>query len=573
MAFDNINEIFENGVLELDFRKSNSLASPINPIFKKKYELYNFERLIIKTKYLTKQYDENFKLLSIEPFFVDISLYTPYTNIKVLETYANANNVINILEIEDIIENYYQVNIGEYQLSLNILKEIYNESKKYEKTGRTQDPMIKRWYQEFGILEYLMKDENILEININPPGFKTPMRIVHAKYGECVTNIYPSQSFLNYFVTRLKMQSGRPLNKVSPELDTELEVEGIKARIAVIIDPFSIFGPGFSIRKHRENPWTFELFIKNKTINPIFAGFMSFIIAHGRSYIFAGPRGSGKTSIMTASLLQIPTIDRMITIEDTQEIPIKVFKKLGYDLLSLKVRSSLMDEGMEIDFEKGLRTTLRLGDSCLILGEIRGKEAKVLYEAMRVGAMSNVVTGTIHADTAYGVYDRVVNDLGVTKGSFKVTDFIILINLVKDLSGSQKLRRVMDVVEVRKDWEDTPKFQTLFSYDPDKDELIPSEIFLKGKSVILKEIISKSKVYNDMYDILKDIEIRTNVKKIVLKHISDSDSLMEAIHTKTLDTKFLKLYAKLTNLKDQDSILKLYHEYEKQVIEYLKTVK
>jgi len=76
-----------------------------------------------------------------------------------------------------------------------------------------------------------------------------------------------------------------------------------------------------------------------------------------------------------------------------------------------------------------------------------------------------------------------------------------------------------------------------------------------------------------MYDILKDIEIRTNVKKIVLKHISHSDSLMEAIHTKTLDTKFLKLYAKLTNLKDQESILKLYHEYEKEVIEYLKTVK
>lgn len=560
---------FRNKILEVDCRNINNMSSPLDKKFKNKFENYTFDRLIIRTKYLTKQYDENFNLLSVEPFFVDVSLYNQYREYKVLETYRKQGVNVRILDVKDLIEDFYEITIEEYYIPLKVIMKIYTEAIKYEQTGRTEDPLIKRWYQEFGILEFLMKDDEILEININPPGFKTPIRIVHEKYGECVTNIYPSQSFIDYFVTRLKMKSGRPLNKISPELDTEIEVAGIKGRVAVIIDPFSIFGSGFSLRKHRENPWTFELFAYNKTINTMFSSFMSLIIAHGRSYIFAGPRGSGKTSLMTASLLEIPTNDRLITIEDTQEIPINVFKDLGYDLLSLKVRSALMDEGMEVDFEKGLRSTLRLGDSCLILGEIRGKEAKVLYEAMRVGAMSNVVTGTIHADTAYGVYDRVVNDLGVTKGSFKVTDLVILVNLIKDASGSKKIRRIMEVVEVLKDWEDEPKFQTLFRYNPNTDELEPTDILIKGRSLVIAEMIKTTNTYKDYNDVLKDMWIRKTVKDIVIRNVKDKKYL-EAIHTKNLSTVFLKLFRNIKNFKDDKSINALYVEYENIVKKYLK---
>ncbi len=561
-------ENFRNGILDLDYRKVNSIASPIDENFKKKYGKIHFDRLIIRTKYLTKQYDENLNLISVEPFFVDVTLYTPHKKYKVIETYKREGIFVNILDVDDIIENLYQITIEEYFIPLKVLKEIYQEALKYEETGETKDPLINRWYKQFGILEFLMRDENVLEININPPGYKTPIRIVHDKYGECVTNIYPSQSFIDYFVTRLKMQSGRPLNKVSPELDTELEIVGVKGRVAAIIDPFSIFGPGFSIRKHRENPWTFELFCVNKTINSYFSAFMSLVIAHGRSYIMAGPRGSGKTSLMGASLLEIPTNDRLITIEDTQEIPIQAFKDLGYDLLSLKVRSALMKEGMEIDFEQGLRTTLRLGDSCLILGEIRGKEAKVLYEAMRVGAMSNVVTGTIHADTAYGVYDRVVNDLGVTKGSFKVTDLIVLINLIKDASGSRKVRRVMEVVEVLKDWEDEPKFQSLFKYDPERDELLPTEGYLNKNCFVLKQILKNTSTYKDYDDILTDIDIRRQAKDIILDNVKDRKYL-EAKHTKAMSTMFLKFYRDITDFKDKNKVAGVMHSYELEVLRYI----
>jgi len=559
---DKSNFTYKNRILEYDGRFSNDLSSPLfSEKFRKYCMQYDFDRLIIHTKYLNKEYDNNFNLISVEPFFVDVTLYNPYKNYEVVEEYYYPGIFIRILNIPDIVEYFYEVEIEEYSLNVEILKKIYKDAEDYEKTGKTNNLLIKRWYQDFGILEYLVKDEKVLEININPPGYKTPIRILHEKYGECVTNIYPSQSFLDYFVTRLKMRSGRPLNKVFPELDTELVISGVKIRISVVIGPFSIFGPGFSIRKHREKPWTFELFMRNRMINSLFAGFMSLIIAHGRSYIVAGPRGSGKTSLMTASLLEIPTNNRLITIEDTQEIPINYFKKLGYDLLSLKVRSALLEEGMEIDFEKGLRTTLRLGDSCLILGEIRGKEAKVLYEAMRVGAMSNVVTGTIHADTAYGVYDRVVNDLGVTKGSFKVTDFIVLVNLIKDATGTRKIRRVVEVVEVLKDWEDEPKFLSLLKYNSKTDQLEPTENFLQKKSQVFRLILKNTKNYSDYEDVLTDLYLREKIKEIILKYAKPEQ--LEAIYTKRYSTIFLKLLKNLSNFKNQNEINKILQEYER----------
>jgi len=193
-------------------------------------------------------------------------------------------------------------------------------------------------------------------------------------------------------------------------------------------------------------------------------------------------------------------------------------KDLGYDILPLKVRSALMDEGMEVDFAKGLRTTLRLGDSCLILGEIRGKEAVVLYEAMRVGAMSNVVTGTIHADSAYGVYDRVVNDLGVPPTSFKATDIIVVCNPIKSADGLHSWRRVLQISEVRKHWEKDPLiekgFVDLMRYNVEKDELEPTEDLINGDSEIVKDIASKVKGWAGNWDAVYDnILLRAEIKK------------------------------------------------------------
>lgn len=525
-----------------------------------------FDRLRLKAKLFTKEYDRQFKLLSVEPFFVDVRLSVLPENVMLVDQYSlKTGAVVQIYKKLSGTGYIYNMKIPEMNVSFNDLFDLYEDMARFRDEGVSTNAYIKRWYQNFGILEHLLSDEMILEININPPAYKTSMRIVHAKYQECTSNIYPSDDFLNYLATRLKISTGRPLNRAQPQLDGEIKVDNIRARVAAIIDPFSMFGTGYSIRKHREHPWTLPLFMRHKALNGWFSGLMSLVIAHGRSFLTAGPRGSGKTSLLGSLILEILPKYRIITIEDTAELPVLDYKRLGYDILPLKVRSALLKDGMEMPFDTGLRTSLRLGDSALIVGEVRSKEATVLYEAMRVGAMSNVVAGTIHADTPYGVYDRVVNDLGVPKGSFKVTDLIIIQNLIKTPSGLGRQRRVLSVTEVLKEWEDQPVFQELLVYNPQTDQLEPTAHLLEGRSVTIKMILKNTQGYKGYDDVLRDIALRGWAKDLLVKTAGEKDDLLEAPIVADANILFTKLMDQLEPLNSPENEDQFREEYRKQL--------
>lgn len=533
-----------HNVLELDCEERNLF--PASPKFNKQIHSLikdrKFDRLRLKTKYFFKEYDAALNLLSIEPFFVDVRFSVIPLGMKKVEEYLLKTGALVSIFVDSSGTSFmYTIKVPEMAINFPNLIRVYDQVKQFQKTGITYNPLIKRWYENYGILEHLLFDDNILEININPPAYKTSIRIVHAKYQECTSNIYPSNDFLNYLLTRLKLSTGRPVNKAQPQIDGEIKIKNIKARIAGIINPFSIFGTAFSIRKHREHPWTLLLFINNNTTNEIFSGFMNLIISQGRTFIVAGPRGSGKTSLLGSLLLEILPRYRLITIEDTQELPIDDYKMLGFDILPLKVRSALLEEGIEMPFDKGLRTSLRLGDSALIVGEIRSIEAKVLYEAMRIGAMSNVVAGTIHADTPYGVYDRVVNDLQVPKGSFKSTDIIIIQNQIKDTSGIGRNRKILQVTEVLKNWENEPEFQDLFLYNPRNDRLEPTSILMNGKSVTVQNILQRTQGYSSYNDVINDIMLRAWAKSIHLQLAGGNTNLLEAPYASRANSLFMSL--------------------------------
>ncbi|MCX6801684.1 MAG: ATPase, T2SS/T4P/T4SS family [Candidatus Diapherotrites archaeon] len=268
------------------------------------------ELLVYKNKLFTKQHYLADGSYVIFPFFVDCLIKPVKGN--VLQSYAIKDSSVKIIQEQANIEPTYAISIPNLDLNINQLVKLYND---YD-AGDFKDPLLLRWIKKHGILDYLMNDSKIQEININPPEFQSPFRIVHEDYDECRTNIFPSIDLLNYLATHLKIESGRPLNKAQPQLDAELFIDKQRARVAAVVPPFSIHGIGYSIRRHRENPWTLPLFISNNTINPLFAGLMSFLITHGRTMMFAGPRGSGKTSLLGATVLEILPKYRIITIED-----------------------------------------------------------------------------------------------------------------------------------------------------------------------------------------------------------------------------------------------------------------
>jgi type IV secretory pathway ATPase VirB11/archaellum biosynthesis ATPase len=391
----------------------------------------------------------------------------------------------------------------------------------------------------FGLIEVLLQDRNLQDISLNAPIPRTNIFVRHSDYDECSTNILPSQEDANSWAAKFRMISGRPLDEANPILDTQLEIGKIRARIAIIQKPLSPDGIAYSIRRHRESPWTLPLFIQNKMINPLAAGLLSFLIDGSRTLLVAGTRSSGKTSLLGSLLLEIIPKFRIIVIEDSLELPVNSLRDLKYNILRMKVRSALLKTTAEVSAEEGIRTSLRLGDSCLIMGEVRSVEAKALYEAMRVGALANVVAGTIHGASPYGVFDRVVNDLEVPTTSFKATDIITVCNPIKSPDGLHSWRRVLQITEVRKHWSKDPLeekgFVDLLRYNVEKDKLEPTQDLINGDSEIIKNIASNVKGWAGNWDSVYDnILLRAKIKKEIVEvaeKTGDNDLLESEFNT------------------------------------------
>ncbi|RLE39357.1 hypothetical protein DRJ17_01390 [Candidatus Woesearchaeota archaeon] len=422
------------------------------------------------------------------------------------------------------------------EVFLNVGRDLIEELATYHnvKLGPEKIEMLAeiliRYTVGFGLIEVILQDSDVQDISINSPAGNVPIFIVHGKYDDCVTNILPTRTETDSWAGKLRMISGRPLDEANPILDTELTLPSARTRVAVITSPLDPTGLAFSFRRHRDKPWTLPLFIHYKMIDHLAAGLISFLIDGTRTILIAGTRSSGKTSFIGSMLTEIMRRYRIITIEDTLELPTDSLRKLGYNIQSLKVASALERETTEVSASDGIRSTLRLGDSALIVGEVRSREAISLYEAMRVGAAANVVAGTIHAANPYGVYDRVVNDIGVPNTSFKATDIIIVANPIKSPDGLHKWRRITQITEVRKHWTKDPLvekgFVDLMRYDAKKDRLVPTDEFINGDSDVLKAIAGNIKEFAGNWDAVWDnIELRAKIKKRLVEVAEKNNDL------------------------------------------------
>lgn len=420
-----------------------------------------------------------------------------------------------------------------YDLIADIASHMKLALKKDELDELTE--ILTRYTVGLGILEILLADENVQDVFVNSPVGERPVELKHGEFDECETNLIPTIEDADTWATRFKIMSGRPLDEANPVLDTEMSTPGGRARVSVIQRSLSPEGLGFAIRRHRDRPWTYPLFVDKRYMNPLFAGLMSFIIDGGRSLLVAGTRGAGKTSFLGATMLEIMRKTRIVTVEDTLELPVTHMRELGFNIERMKSRSVITRVETELPAEEAIRTALRLGDSALIIGEVRSTEAKALYEAMRVGALANTVAGTIHGDSPYGVFDRVVNDLNVPTTSFKATDFIVVCNAFHTADGFHSFRRVAGITEVRKHWKDDPQreggFVALMEYSAKDDTLKPTDTLLNGESEILNAISNNVREFSGRWDVVWDnIMLRGNIKLAILDYAKklNKPEVMEA---------------------------------------------
>jgi len=461
-----------------------------------------------------------------------------------------------------------------YNVGMDLLEELIE----YKKLNLTIDELedltqiLIRYTVGFGLIEVLLKDEHVQDITINSPTGQSPIFLVHSAFDDCRTNIITSLSDVESWASKLRLLSGRPLDEANPILDTDIDIPGVaSARVGVIGKPLNPTGIAYAFRRHRDKPWTLPLFIKNGMLSPMGAGLISFLIDGNRTLLVAGTRSAGKSSLLGSVMVELMRKYRIITIEDTLELPGNALKDLGYNIQAMKVASALSKGTSELPADEGIRTTLRMGDSALFIGEVRSTEAKALYEAMRVGALANVVAGTIHGDSPYGVYDRVVNDLGVPKTSFKATDIIIVANPIKSADGLHKWRRVTQITEVRKDWEDDPLrekgFVDLMKYNAKTDSLEPTDDLINGDSEILKAIASNVKEWAGDWDSIWDnIMLRSKLKEPLINQDEKEPELelLEAPFVIACNDQFHKMSDKVktdTGKLDSKKIFFLWNDW------------
>lgn len=354
--------------------RANDMADPNCQYFFKQYLgaldyiLSEFERarLII----LAKPYLPGFKpgdrsiyrrLLfpDIKPDFMFTKLMSTYpVNAEELDNYTIADDTeVTIFQIPDSVQYLYHIMPPEFKLDeeqyevldmarkvmaehkpersefvdpermrvvfFNVGRDLIEElvdMKKYDFRAKEMDMLARilvRYTVGFGLIEVLLQDDKIQDISVNSPMGQVPMYIVHGEFDDCVTNIYPTKSESESWASKLRMISGRPLDEANPILDTELELPGVSTRVSTITRPLDPTGLAFSFRRHRDKPWTLPLFMKTGMITPLAAGLISFLVDGTRTMLIAGTRSSGKSSLLSAILIEIMRRYRIITVEDS----------------------------------------------------------------------------------------------------------------------------------------------------------------------------------------------------------------------------------------------------------------
>ena len=496
-----------------------------------------------------------------------------------------ADTEVQILEVEDDARPRYHITPPEFDLNdqeyelLDIARRYMSEHRPQEsefaEPGRTREifsnigkdmilniadqqniplspekvdqltSILTRYTAGLGILEILLADQKLQDIYVNAPVGSLPIYVIHADYGECQANLIPTKDDVESWATRFRLKSGRPLDEANPVLDTSAEVPGGRARVAIVTRNLSPDGLAYAFRRHRSEPWTFPLYIDVNYMTPLATGLLHFIIDGARSVLYAGTRSAGKSSLLGASLVELMKKNRIVSVEDTLELPLPYLEKRGYNVERLKSQSAITATEGELTAADAIRTSLRLGDSCLIVGEVRSTEAQALYEAMRVGALANYVAGTIHGEDPYSVFDRVVNDLGVPPTSFKATDIVVTCNRLTSPSGLHKYRRVTQISEIRKQWTDDPikenAFVPLMKYDAKDDKLKPTDELINGESLILNSIANNTREWkNDWEAVWNNINLRAKYKKTLVDYAKESGKkqLMEADFVTKANEKF-----------------------------------
>jgi len=286
-------------------------------------------------------------------------------------------------------------------------------------------------------IEPIIKDYFIEDIECN--GVNTPVFVVHRVYRNMKTSVnYPSLPELSNFVEKLAQRTGKYISYASPLLDGSLP-DGSRINATYSSD-VSSKGPTFTIRKFTKIPWTPIQLINLGTLCPEMLAYFWLLLDYKSSILIAGGTASGKTSLLNAIAFFIPPEARVVSIEDTKELNLPRENWLP----SVSRTSIGADNKGEVDLFSLLKSSFRQNPDYVIVGEVRGKEAFVLFQGMASGHSS---ISTMHADSVDTLVKRLETPpIELSPTLLNTLDCVAIMSHA--LIGKRETRKLREIVEI-----------------------------------------------------------------------------------------------------------------------------
>jgi len=344
----------------------------------------------------------------------------------------------------------------------------------------------------FNEADPLLRDYFVEDIECN--GLDTPIYIVHRIYRNLKTNvIYKEPIELESFIEKLAQRCGKYISYSNPILDGSLP-DGSRVNATYTKDITSR-GPTFTIRKFTKTPWTPTQLLVFNTLSPEMLAYLWLLVQYKMNILITGGTSSGKTTLLNAIAFFISPESRVVSIEDTRELNLP-----RENWLPSVVRNATGIKNVgEIDLFTLLKSSFRQNPDYVIVGEVRGKEAYVLFQGMASGHSS---ISTMHAESVDTVIKRLETPpIELSPTLVNVLDAVcIMTHAIVNTQETRKLKEIVEIINV--DSSGVALTNTPFVWNP-----IDDQFYFNKSSKILEKI---SKRYGlSMEEI--DLEFRRRV--------------------------------------------------------------
>ena len=364
---------------------------------------------------------------------------------------------------EKYLRNHARKYLREYKIDISVRKK-----------ERVMYHLI-RDFLGFGRIDAIMRDMRLEDVSCDGPN--TPIYIYHKAYNSVPTNvIFSDDDELDSFAIRIAQLCGRHISIANPLLDATMP-DGSRIQLTLGRE-VTTRGSTFTIRRFNENPITPANLINFHTFSTAMMAYLWMAVDSSKSIVFVGGTASGKTTAMNAVSLFIQPEMKIVSIEDTRELNLSHPNWIP----GVTRESFAGEERGSIQMYELLRASLRQRPEYILVGEVRGAEAYVLFQAMSTG---HTTFSTMHADSVQSVVHRLENPpINVPRIMIQALDIVSIQAQVK--VNDERVRRCKSLTEI-------------VGVDPRTGELLTNEVFIwdaardsfqySGRSYILESIM------------------------------------------------------------------------------------